>query len=229
MLGILKTLLPEMPRPVRVLRGPFRGAAITMSPRHSLRKVLGIYERELNHWVDEAIDSVVRVVDVGANDGYFTLGCAAAFRRRKKTGEVIAFEPKPEHVRTLMASVDRRKGDHIRIVDMLVGSRPQAGSTTLDAVQWTIGDPGARDDTLIKIDVEGSEVEVLKGAASWLRPTNRFLIEVHAEALGREIDELFAAEGMSLRRIDQSAFPVIGREHRSGENFWLVSDLGAGA
>jgi hypothetical protein len=45
-----KQLLPNKPVRLRVLRGPFRGARVLMNPRHSLRKLVGVYEHELNMW-----------------------------------------------------------------------------------------------------------------------------------------------------------------------------------
>jgi hypothetical protein len=225
MFGGLKNLFPDEPRPMRVLRGPFRGAVIMMSPRHSVRKIFGIYEHELNDWVERALSAVTRVVDVGANDGYFCFGSAAAFRRRRTAGEIIAFEPQREHVDTLKASMKYCDLGQIRVVEIFVGSKLMPGTSTLDAIRWEQGDPGARDNTLIKIDVEGGELDVLHGASSWLRATNRFLIEVHLEALGSEILKLFASQEMKLRRIDQSPLPLIGGESRLQENFWLVSDI----
>jgi hypothetical protein len=61
----------------RIWRGPFRSARIVMNPRNSLRKIFGLYEHELNDWLEQALRWVSRVVDVGANDGYFTFGSAA--------------------------------------------------------------------------------------------------------------------------------------------------------
>src|SRR5690348_8664504 len=87
------SLLPNQPKPIRILRGPFRGAVVLMNPRTSMRKIFGIYEYELNSWLQQVLPCVARVLDVGANDGYFTFGCAAAFRRLGKAGEIIAFEP----------------------------------------------------------------------------------------------------------------------------------------
>jgi hypothetical protein len=46
----------------------------------------------------------------------------------------------------------------------------------------TWGAPYSRDHTLVKIDVEGAEMDVLEGAMSWLNPTNYFVIEVHQES-----------------------------------------------
>src|SRR2546422_1910601 len=76
-----KSVLPDEPRLVRVWFGPFRGARVVMNPRNSIRKIFGIYEHELNGWLETTLLHVNRVVDVGANDGYFTFGCAAAFMR----------------------------------------------------------------------------------------------------------------------------------------------------
>src|SRR5947209_18921475 len=90
---LLKSILPNRIMSVPVLAGPFRGARVQMNPRHSLRKMLGVYEHELNDWIAAALPRVSTVLDVGAAEGYFSLGCAAAFRRMRKAAEIIAFEP----------------------------------------------------------------------------------------------------------------------------------------
>ena len=74
---------------------------IVMNRRESMRKILGLYEHELNGWLNEALKRVTRVLDVGANDGYFCFGCAAAFRRLGTNGSVVAFEPQDTHAQTL--------------------------------------------------------------------------------------------------------------------------------
>src|SRR6266700_5250364 len=119
----LKFFLPDHPVLTRIWRGPFRGARIAMNPRNSLRKILGPYERELNAWLAQALPRVTRVLDVGANDGYFTFGCAAAFRRLGKAGEIIAFEPQARHVAILRKSVVVQIGTLVRfeIVQAAVG------------------------------------------------------------------------------------------------------------
>ena len=91
--SLLKTLLPDKPVATRILRGPFRGARIVMNPRESLRKIFGLYEHELNAWVEDALQRVTRVLDVGANDGYFSFGCAAAFRRSCVGGVALPKKP----------------------------------------------------------------------------------------------------------------------------------------
>jgi hypothetical protein len=220
--SFLKSLLPDKPVPTRILRGPFRGARIVMNPRESMRKVFGLYEHELNGWLEQALKRVMRVLDVGANDGYFCFGCAAAFRRLGIRGTITAFEPQDKHALTLRESVAAQEGQDIRIeiVQALVGQQEGNGMTTLDAL--AVATPERRQ-TLIKIDVEGAEVDVVKGAQTWMDSSNLFVIEVHQEAYLAKLKEMFAARGHELRQVEQRALPLLGREVRDTANWWLVS------
>jgi hypothetical protein len=223
---LLKSLLPDKAVPMKILRGPFRGAVVVMNPRNSMRKALGLYEYELNPWLDQVLSRVKRVLDVGANDGYFTLGIAAAFRRLGKVGEIIAFEPQQQHMDTLRESIDKQliEPTTITLLQTLVGCKFAPDTSTLDGVRWRTGNPDSRTDTLIKIDVEGAELEVLSGASSWLNSSNCFVIEVHEASYLDSITRLFASRGLRLVRIDQRPLPLLGRENRAEKNWWLVSD-----
>jgi len=221
MLTMLKSLLPDHPVPMRVWRGPFRGARVVLNPRISLRKALGLYEHELNGWLETALGDVSRVLDVGANDGYFTFGCAAAFRRLGVAGEIVAFEAQERHVLELKASVAAQANDRVRIDvrHALVGARTGGLMFALDDL--AVAD---RSRTLIKLDVEGAEEDVIAGAHSWLTPDNRFVIEVHRREFIARLQQTFAARGLSLRLIEQQPLPLLGREERAVDNWWLVSE-----
>ena len=225
--NLLKNLLPDYPTQVRIWRGPMRGARVVMNPRNSMRKILGLYEHEVNAWLEVALHRVNRVIDVGANDGYFTFGCAAAFQRLGKFGEIIAFEPQEQHITTLRRSINGRAQSTIPItlVQSSVGSYIQTGLTTLDAIHWQTGDPNDRTNTLLKIDVEGAELEVLTGGASWLNASNCFLIEVHRQAYLDIITQMFADKSLALEQVDQRPLKLLGREVRDEQNWWLVSHL----
>jgi hypothetical protein len=212
----------------RIWRGPFRGARIVMNPRDSLRKIFGLYEHELNNWLEEALRRVSRVVDVGANDGYFTFGSAAAFRRLGKTGEIIACEPQDRHVAMLRESVASQVQTGIRfeIVHALVGKELKPGMITLDSLQPAVDDPRDEVSTLVKIDVEGAEVDVIEGGRSWLKASNLFVIEVHQERFLDPLRELFAEQGLRLVQVDQRPLSLLGRETREAKNWWLVSEIG---
>jgi FkbM family methyltransferase len=226
----VRRLLPNKPLLVAVLRGPFRGARLLLNPRHSLRKIFGLYEHELNQWIEQALHLVDKVVDVGANDGYFTFGCAAAFRRLKKPGRIIAFEPQAKHFAQLQMSEKHRQergaaNVEIWIEQRFVGNEEFNDNTTLDAVANRPIPSIKPRNALVKVDVEGAEIDVIEGASSWLDHSNLFLIEVHNEAFIERIKERFAARSLHLKLIKQSPLPIIGYEHRQKENCWLVSQI----
>jgi len=224
MIALFKSLLPDHPVPMRIWRGPFRGARVMMNPRNSLRKVCGLYERELNAWIEAALRRVTCMLDVGANDGYFTFGCAAAFQRLGVNGRITGFEPDERQVEVLRSSIDAQQGINARIdiVPLLVGREVSRGMTTLDAFLPECD----RRNTLIKVDVEGAELDVIDGARSWMNASNLFLIEVHKEEYLDRLRRLFAEYGIALEQIDQRPLPLLGREKRETGNWWMVSDLG---
>jgi hypothetical protein len=78
---------------------------------------------------------------------------------------------------------------------------------------------------LIKIDVEGAELEVIEGGTAWLTPTNFFLIEVHNLEGLVALKKEFLEVGLRLLQVDQKPLPLLGRETRGVNNWWLVSDL----
>ena len=221
MIAWLKSALPDRPVPMRVWRGPFRGARIVANPRASVRKALGLYEHELNEWFEATLPTVTRILDVGANDGYFALGCAAAFARLGIAGDILCFEPSPAHVDRLRAAALAIGSGRVRIdvVQAFVGERAAPGVVTLDAL------PGSRRNTLIKIDVEGAELDVIRGAESWIEASNAFVIEVHQHAYLDAITRHFADRGIVMRRIDQRPLPLLGRGARDADNWWLVSKV----
>jgi hypothetical protein len=63
-----------------------------MKSRDSIRKVLALYEHELNLCIERALHGVARLSMSAQTGGYFTFGCVAAFPRLDKTGEIIARE-----------------------------------------------------------------------------------------------------------------------------------------
>lgn len=226
-ISLLKSLLPNRPLPLPILGGPFRGAVIQLNPRHSLRKVFGVYEHELSNWLEKVLTEVNLVLDVGANDGYFTFGCAKFFRRLKKQGKIIAFEPIDFHFLQLQSSLKilDQKLVSFYLYHKKVGDTNSYDTITLDSIvcQHALDKPNNR--ALIKIDVEGAELEVIAGASRWLNSKNYFLIEVHQEEFLSQLKQLFQEKGIILEQVNQKPLPVLGREQRSPSNWWLVSAL----
>jgi hypothetical protein len=225
--GLVKSLLPDRQVRLPVLRGPFRGASLYLNPRNSFRQVLGVYEHELNGWLEAVLPLVDTVIDVGANEGYFTFGCAAAFRRLNKTGEIVAFEPDDGAFETLKTCLENQpKSIAFSLQKTSVGAIVNERTTTLNEFLKTEGNKRRPERTLIKIDVEGAELDVIGGASRWLTPTNYFLIEVHWDpSFLDKLNATFEAQGLKLCQIDQRALPLLGYENRGREQWWLVSDV----
>lgn len=221
-LSLIHSLLPDRPVPTRIWRGPFRGARIVMNPRHSLRKILGLYEHELNPWLETALSRVEQVIDVGANDGYFTFGCMAALRRQGRAARILAFEPEERPARELRQSLAQRENNaHVDIIQCFVGAAVQSGFTTLDA----LGPEWPRRNTLIKIDVEGAEPEVVNGAQTWLHSSHAFVIEVHHRSLLDPLRKTFSERGLAPGT-DRPA-PVAAAGPRKPVRGKLVAGVGA--
>lgn len=227
LLSPLRSLLPDRSLPLPIVNGPFRGATIRLNPRCSLRKVFGLYEHELNSWLNQVLPQVNMVLDVGANDGYFTFGCATALKRLKKTAQVVAFEPIDLHFADLQSTLQsfEQSGITFHLHHAKVGASDTEDTVTLDtiAIQHSIGNPGDR--ALIKIDVEGAELDVIAGASQWLKPQHFFLIEVHQEEFLEQLKQMFSDRGISLQQVNQHPLPILGRETRSPLNWWLVSAI----
>jgi FkbM family methyltransferase len=167
-------------------------------------------------------------VDVGANVGTLTL---AAALRVGPTGKIIAFEPHPKIGRFLAENVALNRLENVQIQAFAVGSSAesvsfsndqnddlnhigsetagiQIGQVTLDSVL-----PERLPVALLKIDVEGYELEVLKGAEKTLSRTSSVYIEVSRDNLSR----YGAATQDVINILIRHRFQVF---HLSEDGFW---------
>ena len=118
--------------------------------------------------------------------------------------------------------------DQVRISvhNRCVGLKTDSETTSLDDFLLECAGHRKAENTLIKIDVEGAELDVIAGASLWLNPTNYFLIEVHWDA--SFLDKLkttFGERGLKLGQVDQRALPILGYENRDRAQWWLVSEI----
>ncbi len=146
---------------------------------HFLRR--GVYEPDLQAFVWLYIRAGMRVIDVGAHFGLYSL---LASIRCGKTGEVVAIEPNPEshellqrnvarlgNVRTLQTALsDSPRPSHLHVEGTGLASHGyltdaaagvETNTTTLDTLLNTLRWDSA---DFIKIDTEGHEFQVLEGA-----------------------------------------------------------------
>lgn len=175
---------------------------------------LGLFEPAESHLLTELLKPGDTFIDVGAHIGWFT---TIASRCVGESGQVIAVEPYPQNANGLRANIELNKCENVLVIDAALGSREgkltlSKGSSSggVTALEWTtrrglIEVPMSTLDrlaaeidsvALIKIDVEGWEADVLKGASNTLSRTRCVLIEINKPNLTKansSAEELFEA------------------------------------
>ena len=158
-----------------------------------------------------ALDHPRCVVDVGANIGVFSLYQAIV----KHAERVIAFEPSSQVFPRLAKNVEINELKNVRVVNAAVGDRRgvlsfSEGQMSINCRVTESGPlkvPCVRlDDELtdvpsidiLKIDTEGYEVYVLRGASETLSKTQRIALELHYPGERQEIESIVFALGFSL-------------------------------
>ncbi|WP_242529326.1 FkbM family methyltransferase [Methylacidimicrobium sp. B4] len=170
----------------------------------------GRREEEFQEALSRAIQPGMSYWDIGANVGFYTL---LGSQRAGPRGQVIAIEPDPENVRRLRAAVARNLLENVQVVETALSScegtmalersgpmshlrmgqeKLTAAETILVAVSTMeklaerIGAPD-----VVKMDVEGAEIEVFRGMGPLLRERKPlFLVEFHSEELLAEARKL---------------------------------------
>lgn len=228
---LLRLPLRAVPREraVPILGGPLRGWHwIPAAASHGCW--LGTFERP----EQEAFARTVRpgdvVFDLGANAGFYTLLSA---KLAGPTGRVVAFEPVPrnlgylrrhlaingcENVTVVAAAVADRLG-RARFHDgpaHTVGALADEGEAIEGEYEvdvTTIDDVAGVVPKVIKIDVEGAEAAVLRGARRVLREVRPILLlSTHSTALREECTALlrearYAIQPMGGDQADLIATP----------------------
>ena len=185
---------------------PFAGGKIYLNIHEShmmFARALGMYEPDKSHVISTLFKPGMTFIDIGANKGDFSLIAAKIVGNE---GKVLSFEPEPDNCRWIRKSIEMNNYTNIQLFDLALGSSNgeatlyigeksgwhslvpnQAGrgmgeievtTRTLDSLLDEINNP---DIDLIKIDVEGAEMEVLNGARETLSSNKdlTLLIDLH--------------------------------------------------
>jgi FkbM family methyltransferase len=192
----------------------------------------GIWEPNLTSWLEGRLRPGDVFVDVGANVGYFTL---LASRLVGADGRVVAVEPFPRTNAVLRRNVAANGAENVRVEDVAVwdssaelelfgASDRIVGGTTLDpdwAARWSFdtevtvsAEPLANlltDDevaraAVLKLDVEGSELQALQGMEPLLprlRDDVAIVLELEGDAV-RIASEVLARFGFEAFAIENS-------------------------
>lgn len=155
------------------------------------------FEKGEQSFVSRFLQSGMTVLDIGAHHGLYTL---LASKRVGPQGAVIAFEPSPRELRNLRWNLALNRSRNVRLEPLALSSnegtaelfvclgqgtacnslRPPAVSEPTQPILVTVTTLDSylekhpiRSVDFVKIDVEGAELEVLKGATGLLSSSSR--------------------------------------------------------
>jgi FkbM family methyltransferase len=185
---------------VRVQAGPGKGLLLEVNPRWEHRYWEGIYESRVQELLTRILRPGTTFFDVGANFGYYSILAT------RLGAQAVAFEPDPANLQEFLKHVelnglanrirlermavfsrtgeiirDRAGGEtphgnaHVLTSEVLTSGAIRVPCTSLDDFVLTNPVP-----TLVKMDVEGAESEVLRGAERLFESARPLLIcEIH--------------------------------------------------
>lgn len=213
---IKSSLLPSGRKLRRLVGGAGRGQLMWIDLQHQLQRYLGLDEREILRDVSRFMRSSRTLVDVGANDGHYTVPFLAS-----SAEYVIACEPGAQAAADLLLNAEANGypvTDRFHLERRLVGSAP--GEVSL--AELLADRPGP---VFVKVDVDGGEVGVLRSAQNYadLRQT-RWLVETHSIELEQGCIDWFAKRGFRARVVDPAWWRRFVPERRLlVHNRWLVA------
>ncbi len=165
-----------------------------------------IYEKNETDFIKDSINSEDIVIDIGANIGYYTLLFA---RLVGDTGKVYAFEPDPRNYLLLEKNIQTNNYSNVILEKKAVSNKSEksklyvteygAGSSmhkgNIDTTNGIDIDVITLDDyfkvnniipDFIKIDVEGFELNTLKGMKSVLQLSDKIKIMIEYNPLTKK-------------------------------------------
>lgn len=180
--------------------------------------LLGLWEREIYSDLRAFTAEAKTGIDVGAAEGVFSL----YFLSQAKIKRVFAFEYQsilwdmPTNLNINGFGDDPR----LMVIDKYVASHTDDNHCTLDSFAAGLEGP-----CVVKVDVDGGEEEVLRGADKLLdRKDVSWIIETHSEELEKGCVQLFTLKGLTARIRKNAWWRFFIPEGRPiPHNRWLVA------
>jgi hypothetical protein len=217
--SIKQLVVPAGSTPRRVKAGLFRGLTLQVDLSSQTQLYLGLFERELLRWFRKAGADIETAIDIGAGEGEYSL----YFLSKTKASRVLAFEPTEDRRRIFKENLELnglRNDSRLILSEHFVGSSAINSQVTLDSLLSLISPP-----SLIKMDIDGGELEVLQGAQALLNGGRSYwIVETHSIDLERDCIAQFQAANYRTVVVPNAWWRVFVPELRPiRHNRWLVA------
>jgi hypothetical protein len=182
-------------------------------------RLLGLYEREITASLGAFAKLANCALDIGADDGWYTL----YFASRANISRVYAFEPCTASQEKLLLNLEINRQeyrDKINLVRKAVGPTSDELHCSIDEAYPCLPSP-----LLIKIDVDGAELSVLRGAQRTLEQGCTFLVvETHSQQLEQACIDYVARLGYQTQVVRSGWYRCLLPETRPvPHNRWFVA------
>lgn len=220
----VRRFLPRQVAPQRIWKGPLKGSTIVTSWHDYPAAILGYTERPLLDWFAVNVKPGETWFDIGAHYGYTAIALA---RLVGSAGRVFAFEPMLSTAGYLAQTRALNRFSQLTVVPFALAAPDTLTTARLPVVRGMVDSTIAQDaawyetilvarldwlwakindgDTRlhgVKIDVQGMELEVLRGMWETLqvyRP--KLVVEVHSGVNRLELLEVIEAAGYQKRAV----------------------------
>lgn len=230
---LVNRLMPGGPTPIVVRSGAGKGLRLLIDPRSEKYYWTGTHETPVQEAVSTFLKPGMTFWDIGAHIGLFAL---IGGRLVGDSGHVGAFEPMPENFDRLRANIEGNalgnveahcvalsdeegSGAFVTLGSSLKGHFAQGKDRVAEGVVRvhtrtvdTIVSRGGRIPDLLKIDVEGAEGRVIRGAAETMRAHRpAIVIEIHSAQAGREVADALPIPYLfqNIATGEEAALPLV--------------------
>ncbi|MFC7070955.1 FkbM family methyltransferase [Halobaculum lipolyticum] len=195
-------------------RVDYQGSALFLDPSDHVGGIIyrtGEYEPEICDRLVRLVDEGGTAIDVGGHIGSHTVSMRDAVG---KTGEVFVFEPHPESSSLIEKTINENGWSNVEVFEKCLSEtvgevqlsetdgntscssvdRSNDGDYTVEAIRLSefLTDRGVQSVDVLKIDIEGAEIEVIRDLDGSLDRIEAIVLELHRHQLSAsELSEIY--------------------------------------